>query len=383
MTRSLMTLVLLATSCCGIVHADEIDTLRNIIAKSADPVARREALDKLKPLGRAAVPALRELLAHPEPTVRVLAIATLGELSSPQNEPRRHVAWAAIPDIIRLLEDSDVRVRRSAAYSLGWFWGPPGDGPRRDDIAKSAVTKLAVCLRDEDPKVREYSSRLLWRIADVAWDAVPELVAALEDQKQTAMNARKTLLYLGPPERAYTVKQLLAVLAAQPCALDVADWSAGLKWMGADQSEARADLGLSRFEALLYLGRKAADPAAKTAEPLLLKLAAESHPAVRFQSLAASAKLGLAKESPIPTLDTALAADDPNVVFWAAHAWVELHGVEAHKAVSVLAAAIPDSEFIFTPVGPTPEQKLTIVKAQLAIEALRRVGVRVPETKRR
>ena len=371
--------VLVSGSFASFVMADEIDTLRGIVAKSDDPAARREAVDKLKPFGRAAVPALRELLAHPEPTVRLIVLDALGNLSSQGSKPSSHAAWPAGPDMIRLIEDPDVRVRRTALYNLGWFWSPPEKGTRRDDVAKSAVPKLAVCLGDEDPKVREYAARLLWRIADVAWEAVPALVAALEDKEGAATYARKTLLFLGPPERAYTARQLQAVLAAQPAAPDIDELTA--RWHGADKSEAEASLGLSRFEAVLYLGRKAADPAAKAAGPLLVKLAAESHPAVRFHALAARSKLGLADRSPIPILEAALAADDPTVVFWAAHALVELRGVEAHKAVGVLAAAIPEREFVFTRIGPTAEQRLANMRAQVATAALQRLGIRLPATK--
>ncbi len=379
--RYLLTLVLLATICGGMLHADEIDALRSIVSKSQDLSAQRDAIQELRKLGRPALPALRELLAHPEPPVRVLVIAALGELSSPQSDPQRHAAWPAVPEMIRLLEDPDIRVRRSAAYSLGWFWGVPGEGPRRDKIAKSAVPKLTKCLSDPDPKLRQYSALLLWRLADVAWEAVPALVAALEDKEGAASYARKILLFLGPPERGYTARQLQAVLAAQPAAPDVA--KSAERWQGADNSEAEANLGLSRFVALLYLGRKAADPEVKAAAPLLLKLAAETHPAVRFHALSTSAKLGVTKESPLPILEAALLADDPNVTFWAAHALVELRGAEAHHAVEILAATIAERELVFSAKGPTPGQRIAELRAQVAVEALHRLGIRLPETRRR
>lgn len=376
--RCLMILLVLAVGRVDIVHADEIASLRAIVTDSKDPAVRREAVEKLKRLGRPAVPALRELLAHPEPTVRWRVLEALGNMSSPQRHPKRHSAWTAVPDMIRLLDDQDIRVRRVAAYNLGWFWSPPGEGPRRGEVAKAAVPKLACCLRDEDCELRKYSAELLWRIADVAWEAVPALIAALDDE-DAAVRAfsRRTLLWLGPPERAYTARQLHTVLDAQPAAPDIPSGSrAG--WAGWDNSETRADLGLSRMEALVYLGRKASDPEAKHAGSLLSELAADDHPAVRFHTLATRAKLGLAEESPAAILDAALTSDDSDVAFWAAHALVELHGTEAHKAVGILATAIHEHEPFYSRKGPTPEQVLADVKAHVAKETLQRLGVRIP-----
>jgi len=372
--RCFMSVLLLTSACAGVVNADEVDSLRAVVTDSQDPAVRRDAIEKLQDLGSPAVPALRQLLAHSEPVVRVLVLQALGNMSARQSDPERHPAWEAVPDMIRLLEDQDVRVRQSAAVNLGWFWGPPGEGPRRDEVAKSAVPKLVLCLRDEDRKLREYAARLLWRIADVAWEAVPALTDALDDEDVEVRSfARRTLLRLGPPERAYTVRQLQEVLDAQPAAPDLL----GIRASRAD-SEVRGEIGLSRFEALTYLGRKTSVPEAMQLEPLLLGLAADDNPAIRFSALATRAKLGLAEESPVALLETALGGDDSNTAFWAAHALVELQGAEAHQAVGILAAAIPEHRPVFSRKGPTQEQILANLKADIAIASLKRLDVRIP-----
>lgn len=364
---------------------EEIARLKGVAAAAENAKDRAEAVEALKRLGPPAVPALGELLAAAEPTTKMLALNALGnQRPSPRDRPH-HPAWRVVPDMIRLLDDADIRVRRQAAFDLGAFWTAPGQGPRPGDLGRSAVPSLARCVRDDDPRLRLYAARLLWRIAEVAWVAVPALVVSLDDEDpEVARAAQRTLLFLGPPERAYSAKQLRAILEADPPAPDLpAPWWGELG-TGTGPFPAASQPTPGRLEALLYLGRKAADPAARELGPLLATLAAGDPPAtpaaaaVRFHALVARAKLGLAEESPIATLEAALRGDDPEAAFWAAHALVELRGADANEAVGILAAAIPEHETILSRKGPTPAQTLARIKAHAAALALRRLGLHVP-----
>ena len=73
--------------------------------------------------------------------------------------------------------------RCAALYSLGSFWGLATEGRPRE-IARRIVPRVSELLVDEDDseygvRQRRYSAMLLWRLAPVAWEAVPALVATL------------------------------------------------------------------------------------------------------------------------------------------------------------------------------------------------------------
>lgn len=76
-----------------------------------DPDVRRAAVEALRRMGPAAVPALIQGLADADPEVRYAAAAALGEIWS--------AAEPAVPALIPVLADVHPDVRRAAAWALG------------------------------------------------------------------------------------------------------------------------------------------------------------------------------------------------------------------------------------------------------------------------
>ena len=94
---------------------------------------KETASDALGRIGEAAVPALIDALAHPDPEVREQAARALA-LIGPK-------ATAAVPELIKLLDDEAEPVRRQAARALGQV------GP----AAKIAIPALIKQLERREP----------------------------------------------------------------------------------------------------------------------------------------------------------------------------------------------------------------------------------------
>jgi HEAT repeat protein len=102
-----------------------------------------KALSQLSPKSVSAVPALVELLRHPEAEVRRRAAFAMVRIGPG--------AKAATPALVEALKDQDPRVREGAAYALGTI------GP---DASPSAPA-LEVASQDADPKVRYRAAQAL------------------------------------------------------------------------------------------------------------------------------------------------------------------------------------------------------------------------------
>jgi HEAT repeat protein len=129
-----------------------------------------------------AVPALRRVLCYPDSDVRMAAVAAIvrlehlakdavPELEKGILQPQRDIDYriavmkalvsigpanslTAIPNLVKALQDGDVRIRRSAAEVLGKF------GP----LARQAVPALREALGDDDAEVRENASLAILNI---------------------------------------------------------------------------------------------------------------------------------------------------------------------------------------------------------------------------
>jgi HEAT repeat protein len=111
-------------------------------------------------LGELAVPGLIEMLASPDPKLRVRAATTLWGLGSS--------ARAAVTPLARALADADVEVRRSAAMALGSIGVD----------AAPAVPALITALKDSDYAVRQQAAKALGAIGPAAKAALPALAEA-------------------------------------------------------------------------------------------------------------------------------------------------------------------------------------------------------------
>ena len=102
--------------CCSWLVAGEEPTVESLVAGVADQdpaaaVAAIDALDKLGPQAKAAVPALVQALGREDEAVRWHAARTLSVIGPD--------AAVAVPDLIKALDDSSVKVQAYAAFALG------------------------------------------------------------------------------------------------------------------------------------------------------------------------------------------------------------------------------------------------------------------------
>jgi HEAT repeat protein len=169
------------------------------LLKSPGPAEPRwHAADVLGQIGepaRAAGPALVAALDDRDPTVRAVAIQSVGKLAPevpgavpalvelfPDVGAVRAVAEfgpaavEAVPKLIELLDHPDPMVRRNACRTLG----------RIGVAAKPAVPALTARLTDPDAPVREYAAKALGWIGPAAASAIPDLVKLLDDPQPNA-----------------------------------------------------------------------------------------------------------------------------------------------------------------------------------------------------
>ncbi len=180
--------------------------------QKSDPLSREwaaQSLGLVGPQAKAAVPSLIRALQDEYYYVREKAAEALGKIRSDQK---------AVPALIAVLHDENGIVRDKAEGALNMI-GPPDKGSIEDLVklltdqpdpfirAKAAeslgsmgedgqpATKtLAAALGDKDPGVRAYSAEALGRIGEGAEEALPQVVQALKDaDDQTRKNARLAL----------------------------------------------------------------------------------------------------------------------------------------------------------------------------------------------
>lgn len=162
---------------------------RDAIASGDDDRAEAMAI-ALSRLGDAALPALRDLLAHPQADFRWWATRALSEIDSP----------AAIQALIAQCDDPDPDVRACAIYAIGMLGEHAKDavsalvrrlgdasvyvGQLAADslarIGKIATPSLIVALKVGEPGVRGRAARALAQLADV--NSIPALIASLDDE---------------------------------------------------------------------------------------------------------------------------------------------------------------------------------------------------------
>lgn len=188
-----------------------IPVLEHLLRSAGPAEPRWYAADVLGQIGepaRAAGPALVAALQDPDPTVRKVAVQSVGKLAPevpgavpalvelfPDVGAVRAIAefglaaGDAVPKLTALLDDPDPTVRRNAARTLG----------RIGDAAKSAIPALTARLADPDPPVRQYAARALGWIGPAAASTIPELVKLLADPDPVArQGAVAALGDLGP-----------------------------------------------------------------------------------------------------------------------------------------------------------------------------------------
>ena len=221
------------------------------------------------------------------------------------------------PDLVRLLADTEARVRRRAALAIGRVG------------LRDGIDPLVALLGDPDPEVRYMAVFGLGLIGDKG--AVASLVTALGDTSPLVQGgAAEALGLIGDATAADAVGRLAAQIVQSGALAELP---------GAD-ADARRDLPVSAFRLAIYalVRLKAYDQLAgavldasgqpkirwwpvayafqriddKRAVPALLTLANEAHPYTR--AFAAKGLGGLKDTSAVPTLIGMLAAGDRAVV---------------------------------------------------------------------
>lgn len=212
---------------------------------SRDPDTRYQAAGCLGDAGvTAAVGPLAALLADPETGVRWKAAEALGRLGSPAVGPLTEslrsedvdVRWmaavalggigdpAAIPALMKALDDADAYVRSRAALALGALGEPARevlvaglhDGNERvrwgaalalgSIGGEDAVTALVGTLRDPDRDVRQ---RVAGALGDIGEPAVPSLLSVLRtDDEVLRQGAIAALDLVGRPAVTALVRAL-------------------------------------------------------------------------------------------------------------------------------------------------------------------------------
>jgi HEAT repeat protein len=259
--------------------------------QSDDELVVIHAAGALGAIGAAAEPAvadLQKLLKHDRPTIRTHAASALGDLGPTAEE--------AVGDLASALDDADDGVRREAAEALGKI------GPS----AREAIPALMRALSDDSGAVTVHAA---WALSRIGPDAVPDLLAALKEDKKLR---HLIVVVLGDlKEAAAPAAETLAGMLTEP-----------------DLDE---EFGREIMVALARIG-----PPAKAAVPVLMKILEDKEHPLRAGAAYALAKLG-ARQAQRLLIQALPREDDPEMRVVAPIALVLLSG----DSDALVALALP------------------------------------------
>ena len=259
--------------------------------QSDDELVVIHAAGALGAIGAAAEPAvadLQKLLKHDRPTIRTHAASALGDLGPTAEE--------AVGDLASALDDADDGVRREAAEALGKI------GPS----AREAIPALMRALSDDSGAVTVHAA---WALSRIGPDAVPDLLAALKEDKKLR---HLIVVVLGDlKEAAAPAAETLAGMLTEP-----------------DLDE---EFGREIMVALARIG-----PPAKAAVPVLMKILEDKEHPLRAGAAYALAKLG-ARQAQRLLIQALPREDDPEMRGVAPIALVLLSG----DSDALVALALP------------------------------------------
>jgi HEAT repeats len=204
-------------------------------AKSPDAWDRADAVDELSLFGSnapaAAAKTIGDLLADPQPIVRLHAAAALLAIDGKRADARETLAKALV--------DASPDVRREAAHCLGRLGNgatfalpdlekalthEPDDDARLPIIetigligSDAARCTSTVVARLDQPALRVYAAEALGRIGPTASNALPKLADLIKsDDAETQWTAAKAMVLIGGPGARPVVPFLVKRLEAAP-----------------------------------------------------------------------------------------------------------------------------------------------------------------------
>ena len=258
----------------------------------------RSAAEVLRKIGRPAIPALGKALKNSDADVRSRAASALGSIGAE--------AKTAAPQLVPLLKDSDENVRSRAASALRNIGAE----------AKTAAPQLVPLLENSDVNVRSRAASALGNIGPEAKTAVSEIVPLLKDsQANVRRSAASALGYIGP-EAKTAVSEIVPLLKD-------------------------SDVNVRR-SAAYALGRIGAE--AKTVVPQLIDLLKDSQPKVRSSAADALGNIGPEAKTAEQQLISLLQQSQANNVRSSAASALGRIGAEAKTVVPQLIDLLQDSQ---------------------------------------
>ncbi|MHB1033611.1 MAG: HEAT repeat domain-containing protein [Pirellulales bacterium] len=300
------------------------------------------ALGRMGPEAKPAIPALTELLRDKDPNVRIAAVSALGRIASAAvpalTELRKNVGPSAggapgmdlNPSGLRVVGPL-IRIRPAAARALG-------------QIGPAAIPALTELLRDKDWEVRCFAAEALGKIGSEAKMAIPALTALLKDKNPNVRVAAAEALGGIGPEAKTAIPALIRLLketddpfapqepASAPGEI-APETVPGLTHLLKDE-----DIS-TRCSAISALGR--IGPEAKTAIPVLTGLLKDKDWDVRCFAAEALGKIGSEAKMAIPALTALLKDKNWEVRCFAAEALGRI-GSEARTAIATLTELLKD-----------------------------------------
>jgi HEAT repeat protein len=319
-------------------------------------VESAQVLGGLGPDADDAVGDLVELLNHDSPGSRASAARALGRIGLA--DPR------VLGHLRKRVRDDDRDVRLEAARALGAL-GPaasaampdlaanvrhPGRDVRRAAgaalvrIGKPAVPELVKLLADSDILVRRQALEALREIGPDSAEALAALQALVKDTKDLLRpQAIAALTAVGKP----AAPTLAGLLTDREVRLDAA---AALARLGADGAAARpaltealAPATTPAFRQALLAALAALGPAARESVPALVKAASDSDDGTRARALEALARAGTPARDLLPLLRAALKDGEAGTRSMASSLLVEVGG-EARQAADALTLLLEDRD---------------------------------------
>ena len=165
----------------GAIGEESIEPLTNALQDENETI-RRHAAYALTAVGSGVEERVTELLNHKSADTRGYAAYVLGEID----------AVDSVPNLVSLLDDESVNIRRNVVEALGLIQG-------NTDTSVRALAKALV--KDEDKQTRFTAALSLARIGPAAEEAVPALKDALKDNDRYVRGyGVEALKYIGTPE---------------------------------------------------------------------------------------------------------------------------------------------------------------------------------------